>query len=118
MSIRYQADNDLRTHFVRAVRRAEPAIDFKLASASALDALSDIEVLRRCAIEGRILVSHDKRTLPKALAALLAEGPESPGIILVIPQSASIRAVAEDLILIWSVSGPEEWRNRIVKLPF
>ena len=108
MAIRFQADNDLRQHIVRALRRQEPAIDFKTADASGFDGLDDLAVLRKAAAEGRILVTHDKRTMPRAMTALLAAGEESPGV----PK------VCESLILIWSASTPEEWRNRITKIPF
>ena len=118
MPIRYQADNDLRRHFVRAVRRREPAIDFQTAQAADLDGMDDLAVLRKTASENRILVSHDKRTMPQALATLMREGIESPGIFLVIPQNAEIQRVSESLILAWAASDPVEWRNRITKVPF
>ena len=118
MAIRYQPDNDLRLHILRAVRRQEPAIDFKSAQASGLDGLDDLAVLRKAAAEGRILVTHDKRTMPEALAALGTDGLECPGIFLVIPQNAEIQLVCDSLILAWTASGAEEWRNRITKLPF
>jgi hypothetical protein len=50
--------------------------------------------------QSRILVSHDKRTMPRALASFVASGASSPAVLLVIPQSASIREVVEALILI------------------
>ncbi len=40
----------------------------------------------------------------------------SPGVI-VVPQHAPIREVADDLILIWRATEPEELANRIVYLP-
>jgi Domain of unknown function (DUF5615) len=118
VKIRYQADNDLRRHFVLAVRRREPAIDFRTAQAANLYGMDDLEVLRKTASEGRILVSHDKRTMPRALSSLKLESIESPGIFLVIPQNAEIQRVSESLILAWAVSEVGEWRNRITKIPF
>jgi hypothetical protein len=57
-----------------------------------------VAVLRRAASEGRILVSHDKRTMPRHLASFLNEGNESPGVLLVIPQDAPLRSVVETLV--------------------
>ena len=102
MSIRFQADNDLKRIIVDATLRREPRIDFKTAHAARLDELDDEAVLRPAASQARILVSHDKRTMPKALASFIASGGTSPGVILVIPQNASIREVVEALILIWA----------------
>jgi hypothetical protein len=65
-----------------------------------LDDLDDELVLRRASEQGRILVSHDKRTKPRRLAAFVALGGNSPGVPLVIPQQAHVRDVAETRILI------------------
>ena len=106
MSIRFQADNDLKRIIVDATLRREPRIDFQTAQAARLDDLDDEAVLRLAASQSRILVSHDKRTMPKALASFVASGGTSPGVLLVIPQSAPIREVVEALILIWADDRP------------
>lgn len=118
MSIRYQADNDLSQLIVAATFRKEPAIDFKTAQSAQLDRLDDVAVLRRAATEGRILVSHDKRTMPRHFASFLSEGNDSPGVLLVIPQDAPLRSVVETLILIWADNSPEDWQNAITFIPF
>jgi hypothetical protein len=100
LSIRFQADNDLKRIIVDATLRGEPRIDFQTAQAARLDHLDDEAVLRLAAIQSRILVSHDKRTMPKALASFVASGGTSTGVLLVIPQNAPIREVVEALILI------------------
>ena len=37
--------------------------------------------------------------------------------LIVVPQILAIRDAADALILIWEVTKPEEWVNRIVYLP-
>ena len=69
--------------------RREPRIDFQTAQAAGLDGLDDEAVLRQAASQFRILVSHDKRTMPKALASFLASGGGSSGVLLVIPQKCA-----------------------------
>ena len=118
MSIRYQADNDLKRILVDATSRREPSIDFQTAQVAGLDHLSDELVLRRASEQGRILVSHDKRTMPRRLASFVAQGGNSPGVLLVIPQHASVREVVEALILIWADNRPHEWTNLVAKIPF
>lgn len=118
MSIRYQADNDLNQLIVAATFRKEPSIDFKTARSAQLDALDDVTVLRRTASEGRILVSHDKSTMPRHFATFLKEENDSPGVLLVIPQNAMLRSVVETLVLIWADNTPEDWRNAITIIPF
>lgn len=118
MSVRFQADNDLKRIIVDATLRREPRVDFQTAQAARLDDLDDEAVLRLAASQSRILVSHDKRTMPKALVSFVASGDVSPGVLLVIPQSAPIRDVADALILIWADERANDWTNLIAKIPF
>jgi Domain of unknown function (DUF5615) len=118
LSIRFQADNDLKRIIVDATLRREPRIDFQTAQAAGLDGLDDDDVLRLAALQSRVLVSHDKRTMPGMLRKFLAAGGISPGILLAIPQDALVRDVAETLILIWEDDRPNDWTNLIVKIPF
>ncbi len=72
-------------------------------------------ILAIAAKEGRILVSHDRRTMPIHFGEFI-ETQISPGIFLV-SQDAEIRKVIEDLILIWAASEAEEYVNSIRTLP-
>jgi hypothetical protein len=116
LSLRFQADNDLRFAIVRAVRRQEPAIDFASAQEAGLDGLGDQELLERIAAEGRILVSHDRRTMLNHFRDRLVAGKSSPGL-LVVGQRTSISAVAEAIVTLWAVARPEELTNQAYHLP-
>jgi len=118
LSILFQADNDLKRIIVDATLRREPRIDFQTAQAAGLDRLDDESVLRVAAPQSRILVSHDKRTMPGTLTSFIASGGTSPGVLLAIPQNAPIRDVVEALILIWTDDRANDRRNLIVKIPF
>lgn len=115
MTIRFQADADLNQIIVWATIRREPAIDFLTAEAADLVGLKDSEVLVVAAGEGRVLVSHDRKTMPRHFADFIAHTP-SPGLLF-IPQHLSVAAAVEDLLLIWFASEAEEWVNRIRYLP-
>jgi hypothetical protein len=116
LSIRFQADADLKEAIVRAIRQREPAIDFASAMDSHLEGVGDPEVLERAACEGRILVTHDRRTMPEHFRARLEAGKSSPGV-LIVSQGAPLRPVVEALVLIWSASDPAEWRDQLHHLP-
>jgi len=118
LSILFQADNDLKRIIVDATLRREPRIDFQTAQAAHLDDLNDEAVLRLAASQSRILVTHDKRTMPAALASFVDSGGTSPGVLLVIPQNAAIREVVDALILIWADDRAGDWVNLIAKIPF
>jgi len=64
MKVSFQADADLKEPIVLAVKRSAPEIDFKTATEANLEGLDDPVVLGIAAQEGRVLVSHDRRTMP------------------------------------------------------
>lgn len=64
MRVRFQADADLDQAIVTATIRREPGVDFQTSSTANLAGLTDPQVLGIAAREGRILVSHDHRTMP------------------------------------------------------
>jgi Domain of unknown function (DUF5615) len=115
MKIRFQADADFNQIILRAVLRREPSIDFLTAEMMNLAGLTDPEVLAVAAGAGRVLVSHDQKTMPRHFAEFIART-RSPGLLLV-PQSFPIAAAMEDILLIWFASEAEEWVNRIRYLP-
>jgi len=115
MTPRFQADADLNQRIVLGLRRREPAIDFRDARAGGVIGATDATVLRIAAESGRILISHDRRTIPGHLARLL-ESQSSPGVILV-SQDLDIGAAIEDLLIIWAASDADEWRNQLGFVP-
>ena len=81
-------------------------------------ALSDLAVLKQAANEGKILVTHDKRSMSVHLRRYLSDGGTSPGVLVVIPQDAEVKRVIDTLVLIWAASDAEDWTNQIAKIPF
>lgn len=80
MNIRYQADADLNQAIVTGVLRREPTIDFQTAFVGKLEGLKDPEVLALSTQQGRILVSHDRRTMPSEFAEFITSN-QSSGVI-------------------------------------
>ena len=115
MSVRFQADADLNHIIVRAVVRREPSIDFQTAHVAGLTGVPDQEVLALAAQAGRVLVTHDRKTMPEHFAEFIGHTTSSG--VIVVPQKLPIRAVVEDLLLIWMASEAEEWSNSIQTLP-
>ena len=115
MRIRYQADADLNEIILLAAVRREPTMDFQTATVAGLAHLQDLEVLTVAASEGRILVTHDQRTMPRHFADFLGKNMSSG--VLVVPQHIPVPVVVENLLLIWNATEAEEWINRICFLP-
>ncbi len=115
MRIRFQADADLNQMILLATLRRELAIDFRTAFAAGLSGVSDTEVLMMAASEGRVLVTHDQKTMPRHFSEFITTQ-TSPGL-LIIPQDLAVASAVEDLLLIWFATEAEEWINRLGFLP-
>jgi hypothetical protein len=115
MKVLYQADNDLRKAIVRGAVRREPQMSFRSAQAAGLDRVPDPEVLAIAADEGRILISHDFRTMPNHFRQFTQDR-RSPGVFWV-RQDLPVGEAIETLLLIWEASEADEWVNRLCLAP-
>lgn len=115
MKIRFQADADFNQNIVRALRRRQPAIDFQTADEAGLRGLDDTEVLAIAGLQGRILVSHDRRTMPQHFADFLTIQ-HSPGVFI-LSQYLPISPAVEELLMLWEASEAEEWIDTLQALP-
>ncbi len=114
MKLRFLADANLKPAIINGVRRGNAAIDF--VDARILPpSMPDLEVLRLAASLGRVLVTHDARTMPAYLAAFV-QSSVSPGVIL-IPLSLDIGAAVRDLTYLWDMLEADELRNQICRIP-
>jgi predicted nuclease of predicted toxin-antitoxin system len=109
--IRFLADADFNQKIIDGLRKAEPAVDFLASSEGGTRHHPDPEVLRIAARAGRVLVSHDRGTMPIHFYRFI-ESQNSPGLIL-LPQELEIAKAIEELLLIWSASSAEEYVNQI-----
>ncbi|MBI1747298.1 MAG: DUF5615 family PIN-like protein [Acidobacteria bacterium] len=115
MKVRFQADADLNQVIIKATIRHEPRIDFRTALTANLPGLRDKDVLALAARDGRVLVTHDRKTMPKHFADFITA--ETSTGVLIIPQRLSVAHAVEEITLIWTASEAEEWINRIYSLP-
>ncbi len=112
MRPRFQADADFNQRIVAATVRREPAIDFRTADEAGFRGLLDPEILARTAADGRVLVSHDRKTMPHHFGGFLSRA-SSPGV-LIFPQYLPIGVVVEELVLIWAATDASEWSDRLL----
>jgi hypothetical protein len=115
MRPRFQADADFNEEIISGLLRNHPDMDFQTAEEAGLRGLPDPSVLARAADDRRILVTHDRRTLPAHFADFIQRR-ESPGVII-ISQRVTVRRAMDELDLVWEASEAEEWTNLIVELP-
>ena len=115
MKVRSLADANLDQDIVAGLLRREPGIDFELPQGLMPEGMKDPEVLAVAASLGRVLVTHDVRTMPGHFEGFIRHQ-ECPGLIL-IPSRLPVGQVIEELLLIWMLSDAEEWINRMRRLP-
>ncbi len=115
MRPRFQADADFNHKIVRGVRRREPRVDFANAHEGGVVDVADPVVLSLAAAAGRILISHDRKTMPGHFADFVQER-DSPGVIIV-SQNLDISSAIDDILLIWTATVHDEWLNRIGVVP-
>jgi len=76
----------------------------------------DPDVLIWIEVHGCMLVTNNRASMPGHLADHLALGYHVPGIIQ-LPRRMNMRAILDDLWLIWAAALPDEFQDQIVHLP-
>jgi hypothetical protein len=118
MSLAFLLDEHLRGPLWRAIeshnRRATPPLDaIRVGDPEDIPlGLSDPQILQWAERENRILVTHDRSTMPEHVAAHLAAGAHCPGVFL-LPRGARISDVVAFLALADAASDPEDWADRV-----
>ena len=115
MKPRFLADADFHQKIVLGLLRREPTIDFQTASQGGVMGRPDPDVLSIAARENRILISHDRGTMPAHFTRFTATQ-SSSGLILV-SQEIHIGTAIEELLLVSAASSHEEWQDEIRFIP-
>lgn len=116
---RFLTDEDFNRVIVTGLRHARPAIDIVTAAEAGILHALDPDVLVWAQAHDRILLSHDKRTMPThfyAFLTQLAPHQHSPGVML-LPQELAISKAIGAVLEIWELSTHDEWRDLLIHLP-
>lgn len=117
---RFLADEDFDEDVVRGVKRKRPGIEFLTAAEARTLHLEDPAVLRRARELDLILITHDRKTMPRHFGDLLMElreGETSPGMFMVTQDAHSLGEIIDAIVEVYDLSGHDEWRNQIRDLP-
>jgi predicted nuclease of predicted toxin-antitoxin system len=113
--VRFQADADLKQAIVTGAIRRQPKLNFCSANEAKLEGLKDPEVLDIAARDRRLLVTHDRKTMPKEFGEFVMT--KTSFGVLIVSQSISVNEAIDTLILIWETTTAEEWINQIMSIP-
>ena len=78
--------------------------------------IDDAHLLEWAAVEQRLLISYDKRTLPQHLHDHVSSGGHSPGIVFMSKRLSPVE-LAEYFLLIATSSTPNEWADTYRFIP-
>ena len=82
MKVRFLGDYDFNGAIIDGLLRREPSIDFLSGFEADLQGLPDPNVLKKAADQGRVLVTHDRKTMPRHFAEFLPHR-QSPGVFVI-----------------------------------
>ena len=115
--IRFLSDEDFDGRIVRGLFRGNSDLDLIRAQDVGLLGAGDEKILEWAADNARILLTHDKRTMPQHVRARLDSGLPMPGVFIVKTLS-SIGQCVNDVQLVAECSEDYEWQDQIIYLPF
>jgi hypothetical protein len=115
--LRLLSDECFEGKVVRALRRLRPGLDLVRAQDVGLMGVDDPAVLAWAAAQGRILLTHDRQTVPGFAYDRVRAGEAMPGVF-VVDDRVPVRAAIDAVLLAEDASEQDEWRDRVLFLPF
>lgn len=114
--LRFAADENFNNDIVRGLLRRNADLDIVRIQDTGLSGAEDPPVLEWAAHEGRVLLTHDVRTITRYAYERVDRGMRMPGVVEV-SRSVSIGMAIEDLLLLAECSREGEWEGQILYLP-
>jgi hypothetical protein len=110
------ADENLNNDIVRGLLRRNPKLDIVRIQDAGLSGADDPTVLEWAATEGRVLLTHDVRTITRYAYERVRDRKSMPGVFE-IPTAVPVGRAIEDLLLIAEASVEGEWEGQVRYLP-
>jgi hypothetical protein len=115
--IELAADENFNNDILNGLLLRSPALDIVRVQDTPLFGAVDPVVLEWAAKQGRILLTHDVKTMPRYAYQRVATGDPMPGVVAVGSLVPVARAI-EDLLILTECSREGEWEGRVIFLPF
>jgi hypothetical protein len=115
--IRFLTDEDFNGRIVRGLFLRKVGLDLVRVQDVGLGGADDDSVLEWADKNGRVLLTHDGRTMPNHVRSRLERGAHVPGVFIV-DDRAAIGDCVEDVLLVAECSDEGEWEDQIHYLPF
>jgi predicted nuclease of predicted toxin-antitoxin system len=115
--VRLASDADFHGDVCKALLRQLPDLDLVSVREVGLGSAADPDVLAWAASQGRILLTHDRKTMTKHAYDRVRAGLPMPEVIVVRNLHPDIGRMVEDILLVVLCSSPDEWKDRVGFLP-
>lgn len=115
--LRLATDADFDGRVYRALLRELPELDMVRVQDAGLRTAEDPDVLAWAAAEGRILLTHDRRTMVGFAYQRVQTGQPMPGVFVIRNRPNQIGQMVEDILLPVLCSEQDEWKDRVQFLP-
>lgn len=113
--LRLLSDKNFNGHVVSGLLERRPDLDLVRVEDVGLQQVEDSLILEWAAMENRVLLTHDKKTMPKFVNERVRGGLPMPGILIVHKMTVA-KAIEE--ILIAALCGNEnDFRDQVQFLP-
>ena len=110
------ADENFDNGILRGLRQRRPDLDVVRVQDVGLSGADDPAILAWAAREGRVLLTHDIRTMPRYAYERVQAGQLMPGIFVLAADTLIGQAIEELLLLVeGSLAG--EWDGQVLYLP-
>ena len=114
--LRLLADENFNGDAVRGLLLREPDLDLVRVQHVGLAGADDPDVLAWAAENNRIVLTHDRATMPDYAYQRVAAGQAMPGVFIVNDRLPVAQAIQEILLMV-ACSEQAEWSGRVVYLP-
>jgi len=102
---------------VTALRRRDPTLDLQRVQDAGLAGAPDPTLLAWAAGHGRVLLTHDRRTMPRYAYDRVIAGLPMPGLLVVRNDEHAVGALADEIMLVLRCTTLDELRDRVWYLP-
>ena len=108
-------DENFNSDILRGLALRDPAIDI-VRTYDVCPQCPDPEVLEWAATHDRILITHDRATIPDFAFARVLAGNPMPGVY-VLDDRMPVRQAIDEILLLIRCSDPGEWTGVVLYLP-
>jgi hypothetical protein len=110
------SDENFNGDIVRGLFLRQPRLDLSRVQDVGLQKLDDPVILEWAAINNRILLTHDRATMPDFAYERLSKGEAMAGMF-VVNDRMLVRQAIDELLLLIDCSDQMEWKGIVLYLP-